>query len=372
MIYLAASITWNAVFKYFHIHYSRANILILSVDLLLGLIIYLFHRHQSASLDFIKHIIMLYIVFIFISLYFGSGYTEAWSFFLLIPMISGFYGSNFILTFYSFVGFLAMLFVMILFPVHPKIYDAIDVSNRIFLYIIIISLSYLLTRRLLRLYQEQVNIIVRSSDKTIEQVVKGFVIAIEAKDSYTFGHSDRVSRYAVELAKSVPGFQEDKQLRELRLTGLLHDIGKINIPEAILTKPSRLTEEEYEIIKTHPVVGARMMEQIEELESLKKGVLYHHERWDGLGYPAQLKGEAIPLEARILAVADAFDAMTSSRAYRKAKQFNESFDILMNGKGTQFDPELISILQLHQNEWHELYMELQEDLDDFEQLTNLI
>lgn len=215
------------------------------------------------------------------------------------------------------------------------------------------------------------NLIVDSMETTIEQVVKTFIISIEAKDSYTFGHSERVSKYAVELALRLPEFQDKQRLETLRLSGLLHDIGKINIPEAVLTKPTKLTEEEYELIKTHTVVGGRMVEKISGLGQLKPGVLYHHERWDGKGYPTGAKGKEIPLEARILSIADTFDAITSSRSYRPAASVTEAFEQLKKGSGTQFDPDLIKRLDEVMMGWRRIHKEYSEDLSEFETLFDL-
>jgi HD-GYP domain-containing protein (c-di-GMP phosphodiesterase class II) len=208
-------------------------------------------------------------------------------------------------------------------------------------------------------------------ESTIEQVVKTFIISIEAKDSYTFGHSERVSKYAVELALRLPEFQDKLRLETLRLSGLLHDIGKINIPETVLAKPTKLTDEEYELIKTHPVVGGRMVEKISGLGHLKPGVLYHHERWDGKGYPTGAKEKEIPLEARILSIADTFDAITSSRSYRPATSLAEAIEQIKKESGTQFDPELIKHLDEVKISWRRIYKEYNEDLTEFETLFDL-
>lgn len=210
-----------------------------------------------------------------------------------------------------------------------------------------------------------------SMEATIEQVVQSFIVAVEAKDQYTFGHSDRVSQYAVALAKKLPEYQEVQKLKHLRLSGMLHDIGKINIPEHILTKPSSLTEKEYEVIKTHTTFGSKMVEKVEGLEGLKNGVLYHHERWDGKGYPTGAKGKEIPLEARILAIADGFDAMTSTRSYRNGLSIEEAFQRLENGLGTQFDPSLAQALEKAKPEFSRIHSESQNPFDEFERLTDL-
>ncbi|MER2063376.1 MAG: HD-GYP domain-containing protein, partial [Alkalibacterium sp.] len=313
------------------------------------------------------------VVFVIISLYFGSGYSEAWSYFLLIPIISSLYGKRFLSIFYSALGLLSMIFVRIGFPDNTSyIADTIDISNRILLYIIVATFSYLLLSKLNMLYNKQVNTVVHSMETTLEQVVQSFIVAMEAKDLYTFGHSERVSQYAVALAKHLPEYQDEQKLKHLRMSGLLHDIGKINMPEHILTKPTSLTESEYEIIKTHTSLGAQMVEKVEGLKGLKNGVLYHHERWDGKGYPTGSRGSAIPLEARILAVADAFDAMTSTRAYRLELPIEEAFKRLDDGIGTQFDPYLASALEAAKPEFEKIYLDCHDPLDEFEKLTDFL
>ncbi len=132
-----------------------------------------------------------------------------------------------------------------------------------------------------------------------------------------------------------------------------------------------LTDEEYELIKTHPVVGAKMVDKIPSLGNLRNGVLYHHERWDGKGYPTGKSGEAIPIDARILSIADAFDAMTSNRAYRGALSFNEAFERLLKGRGSQFDPNLIDLMDQVQISWKKICNEYNDDLLEFERMTDL-
>lgn len=144
--------------------------------------------------------------------------------------------------------------------------------------------------------------------------IRALVATIEAKDRYTHGHSERVTEFAMAIAESM-GLSPD-ELDMVRLAGILHDIGKIAVPERVLNKPSRLSEAEFLLIKNHPVHGAEILKHISNIDPVIDGVLHHHEKWNGTGYPDGLAGEEIPLVARILAVADAFDAMTSSRPYR--------------------------------------------------------
>lgn len=163
--------------------------------------------------------------------------------------------------------------------------------------------------------------------------------AVDAKDPYTYGHSERVARIAIELGKEL-GLSED-ELSDLYLAGLLHDVGKIGIRDDVLTKGGTLTPEELEHIREHPVIGYSILKDLEQIQSILPGVLYHHERYDGGGYPRGLAGEEIPFLARILAVADGFDAMSSNRPYRKAMSAARVVEILTEGAGRQWDPRII-------------------------------
>ena len=171
------------------------------------------------------------------------------------------------------------------------------------------------------------------------QTVEALRLLVDAKDLYTRGHSDRVSRYSVELAKELGRSQEF--ITQVRVAGLLHDIGKIGVSDAILCKPDKLTEEEYASIKKHPGVGEEILSCMTMFDNLGAIVCAHHERYDGAGYPKGLKGKDIPEEARILCIADAFDAMMSDRHYRKRLPFEDCIRQLKEGRGTQFDGELV-------------------------------
>ncbi len=165
---------------------------------------------------------------------------------------------------------------------------------------------------------------------------------VDAKDENTSQHSVRVSEYSVKIARKL-GY-DDEQCETLRKTALLHDIGKIGIPDSVLNKPSRLTDEEYEIMKSHVVKGAEILKKFTLIDNVQDGALYHHERYDGRGYVHGLKGEEIPLNARIIGIADAFDAMTANRVYRKKLDFDYVLGELRKGRGTQFDPKLVDIM----------------------------
>jgi putative nucleotidyltransferase with HDIG domain len=169
------------------------------------------------------------------------------------------------------------------------------------------------------------------------------VSAIEAKDSYTEQHSKRVTALAIDIARVMGRTSEE--IESLRLCGALHDIGKIGIHDRILNKPGKLTEEEFAIIKRHPVIGDRIVHHLGLTPQERAIVRNHHERWDGKGYPDGLEGKATPLLARILAVADVFDAMTSDRTYRNAISPEITLDVLQKNRATQFDPEPLDALQ---------------------------
>jgi len=171
-------------------------------------------------------------------------------------------------------------------------------------------------------------------------VLQGLVIAVDTKDRYTKRHSEDVARYAVFLASRL-GLDEDIQ-RTIRISGLLHDVGKIGIPDVLLRKPSKLTDEEYGIFQQHVALGDSIVRDLPNLELVRAGIRYHHERWDGGGYLAGLEGEEIPFLGRILAVADAFSAMTTSRPYRKALTVTEAIKRLEDAAGTQLQEDLVA------------------------------
>ncbi|MBU1105864.1 MAG: GAF domain-containing protein [Candidatus Riflebacteria bacterium] len=170
--------------------------------------------------------------------------------------------------------------------------------------------------------------------------VRALANSIDAKDAYTRGHSERVAHYSMEIGRTM-GFSP-AEIKNLHIGALLHDIGKIGISEAIINKDSKLTDAEYQEIKTHPARGASIIEPAKFLREKVPLIKYHHERYDGKGYPDGLKGEAIPLMARIVCAADSFDAMTSKRAYRDIMPLDEARQELLRCSGTQFDPRIVS------------------------------
>jgi len=189
------------------------------------------------------------------------------------------------------------------------------------------------------------NLKMRTSDLVERQrmlfisMVKSLVSALEAKDFYTRHHSARVTEFSLKIARHM-GFGE-RELDDLELAGLLHDVGKIGIPENILNKPGPLTGEEYKAIKDHPVFGESILKPVVELTQIAKIVRCHHERYDGKGYPDGLKGLEIPLGARIMTVADSYDAITSKRPYRGEESHHFAVKEIIRCSGSQFDPEVI-------------------------------
>ena len=178
------------------------------------------------------------------------------------------------------------------------------------------------------------------SQNHLAEIAKSLAGAIDAKDPYTKGHSTSVSRYSEALARSL-NLPED-EVERISLGALLHDVGKIGIPESVLKKPDKLSDEEWNIMKQHPVIGAeKVLQPNEALRDLIPIVKYHHEHVDGSGYPEHLKGDQIPLSAKIVAVADAFHALVSDRPYRKGLGLETACDILLQGAGKQWDSGLV-------------------------------
>jgi ribonuclease P protein subunit RPR2 len=173
--------------------------------------------------------------------------------------------------------------------------------------------------------------------------VRALSNAVEARDSYTGKHAERVAAYGMELA-GVAGLNIADS-PQIEFGFLLHDIGKVAVPDAILFKSSSLTEEEYALVRRHPMIGSQILRDIDFLGEGKLVVRHHHERWDGTGYPDGLRGEAIPFAARVFAVADALDALTTDRPYRPAVSFARAREEIRNGAGTQFDPTVVAAFE---------------------------
>jgi energy-coupling factor transport system substrate-specific component len=194
----------------------------------------------------------------------------------------------------------------------------------------------------------------REAERNKRQFIQTIIVlgsTIEAKDSYTHGHTERVTNYSLAIARQMAADgtlqMTNNFMDNLYIAGLLHDIGKIAVPESILNKTGQLTEEEYAVMKLHTIKGAEIVKPLSLHKEVLHGIKYHHERYDGKGYPDGLKGDEIPMTAAIIAVADAFDAMTSNRPYRSALTIDEARNRLERNAGSQFDPSVVhSLLSL--------------------------
>jgi putative nucleotidyltransferase with HDIG domain len=184
-----------------------------------------------------------------------------------------------------------------------------------------------------RLFQER--------EETYLEILSSLVAAIDAKDPYSSGHSKRVNYYTKRFCEELN--LDEKVSKDIAFSALLHDIGKIGVPENILLKPGNLTPEEWQKIKDHPKNGAEIVNHITQFHTLIDGILCHHEYYDGKGYPNNLKGENIPLAGRIIAFADTFDALTTNRPYRKRFTNSQALSIMEKARGTQFDPHLLDV-----------------------------
>ncbi|CAA7599523.1 HD/PDEase domain protein [Acididesulfobacillus acetoxydans] len=200
--------------------------------------------------------------------------------------------------------------------------------------LILLVLPLLISRHSFRLYMDM--------RQNYLDTVEALVQALEAKDAYTSGHSGRVADLSARMAEAL-GLSEERT-EFIKYAAVLHDVGKIGVSEQVLNKPGRLTDDEWQEVQSHPVVGESIVKKITFLFDVGLVIRHHHEHYDGSGYPDRLVGEAIPLESRIIAVADSFDAITSNRSYRKGKSRDEAITELRHVAGTQLDPRLVAIL----------------------------
>lgn len=236
--------------------------------------------------------------------------------------------------------------------------DIKDLEIQMAVLLLYFGCAYLTAKVYDKSYKANVSYIDVLSDKNDQinrmtfETIEAISSTIDAKDEYTKGHSNRVAEYSVIIAREV-GMDEEK-LSDIRYIALLHDIGKIGVPDAILKKRGRLDDVEYEEMKHHTVAGENILSGVGTIPDLMIGAKYHHERFDGKGYPSGLKGEEIPFIARIIAVADAFDAMTTDRVYRKRLPPDVVMAELEKGKGTQFDPKVVQAFIDYLGEHREL------------------
>lgn len=254
------------------------------------------------------------------------------NFFILYIFSATFLGLGYFDKPFWFLSFFTVLVVLCRFFLIPEInHNAVSFIIYIFTYFLITFISVGLMKNVQRVNEDNF------------ELTKALANALDSRDSYTLHHSENVAKYALEIAEKMK-LPKD-QCNIIRIGSLLHDIGKIGIPEHVLTKPGKLINDEYELIKEHPKIG---YEIIKHVKGFQKGgildiVLYHHERFDGKGYPTGLKGYEIPLVARIVAIADTYDAMTSKRVYRQELDLEYTLNEIDKNKGTQFDPEIVDV-----------------------------
>ncbi len=201
---------------------------------------------------------------------------------------------------------------------------------------IAVNISYALMCKQSEIENSKRDIERQTSERMLDELIQALASSIDAKDAYTHGHSERVAQYALKLAQKLN--LSSTECKKVFYAGLVHDVGKIAISENIINKTGRLTDEEFEVIKSHPARGEKILTKIEDMPYLALGAKYHHERYDGKGYPSNAMGEEIPLLARIIAVADSYDAMTSQRSYRNTLDQKIVKQEIWKGIGTQFDP----------------------------------
>ncbi|WP_456277687.1 HD-GYP domain-containing protein [Bacillus sp. AK128] len=209
----------------------------------------------------------------------------------------------------------------------------------------IIDLTFLLTYLIILDFVVRANAQYIRTSYIYDKTVNTLILAVEAKDDYTRGHSIRVSDYAMMIGTYMSKIGYKVDLESLRISSILHDIGKINIPHEILSKDGKLTMEEYDLIKTHSQNGADLAQDLGYPSNIVEDILYHHERFDGKGYPKGIADHEMPINSKIIAIADTFDALTSNRSYRKAFTMEEARQIVLECMGTQFNPEFKSIFE---------------------------
>ncbi len=262
---------------------------------------------------------------------------------LIIDVIKG-YAKEYRYTSIGFLMFMILALVQIIVLIFfQKMNNELPVLIGLFTLLILVSVQQIYDIRRTRTRLENALLKKgRENEQMLIHIVQTLAGTIDAKDRYTDGHSSRVADYSREIAKRY-GYKSNA-LSDIYMMGLLHDIGKIGIPDAVINKPTKLDDDEYALIKKHPEMGARILQNITEKKALAIGARSHHERYDGKGYPDGLKGNAIPEQARIIAVADAYDAMTSYRSYRDPLPQEKVVCEMEKGKGTQFDPRFADIM----------------------------
>lgn len=278
-------------------------------------------NHRNKKLFFF----IICTIFLFVGCYIDYLW-EGQHFFLYLPFV--------IFVGFIFNNLLIISSVVILLSFSIFLNENVSISEFIVQTLLLLLISFLMNYILQKFYKEQEEIIVLAS--TLSKF-------LDARDTYTAFHSENVAYYSYEIGRAIKLPKDD--CLNLYLGGLLHDIGKIGISEKILNKQGKLTDKEFEIIKKHPQMGYDILKKVPYLQKkhILEMVLFHHEKFNGTGYPYGLKGYDIPKVARIITVADSFDAMTSKRVYREEKDVEYAINELKKGKGTQFDPEIVDV-----------------------------
>lgn len=283
----------------------------------------------------------------------GGNYGFAITWILLIPLLTmGVFGIK--IGFFTSLYFQLLLFALFFTPLKVYVeqyYTAIFMERFPFVYLAgfcsSVALMYQLQTSRLRLLNHEQELItaVENERKRVSEITFQTILsisnAVDAKDEYTQQHSRRVAAYSAKIAEKL-GWEQER-IDQIRNIALLHDIGKISIRDGILNKPGKLTEDEYSVMKTHTEQGSKILKDLAILPHVTYGTKYHHERYDGKGYPDNLKEDEIPIEGRIIGLADAFDAMNSNRVYRHQLTAGKILEELKVNSGTQFDPELVEI-----------------------------
>ncbi len=272
-----------------------------------------------------------------------AGIISSFANIVLIFMVISFKKPGFIVALITLLGQFPMIIITII-RVH-NLGSVPGLFNNLFT-IVAIIIIYQRSKKIDRYQEAEIEYLQEQqklSKRLFEQTATALVNAIDAKDTYSHGHSLRVAEYSEKIARKMG--KSDEEVEKIYYAALLHDVGKIGIDDSIINKNGRLTKEEYEVIKQHPVFGNQILSSITEYPYLSIGAHYHHERYDGKGYPEGLKGDDIPEIARIISVADSYDAMTSTRSYRQALPQQLVREEIVKGAGSQFDPEIARIMQ---------------------------
>ena len=270
-----------------------------------------------------------------------NGTSEAYVYCFFIPVVLGarFWGSiGGIVT-----GIVAGVAAGVLMPLSVHPFESQSTSNWLVRLSVMVIVGYLVGRAVAQMKER--NDKIQHQNRQLQEfgseVIHALAHAIALRDPYTNDHCQRVARISRMIGEKMGLSEED--LLYLYWSALVHDIGKISIPESILTKPGRLTNYEYGVVKQHPILGDWVLSELKYGYRIRDGVLTHHERWDGTGYPAGLKGEAIPIQGRIIAVADVWDSLTRDRPYRDRLPEEQCLRIMREGRGTQFDPVVLNV-----------------------------